>query len=313
MAMIEVRDVVKRYGASVAVGGVSFDVDRGEILGFLGPNGAGKSTTMKIITNFIAPDEGAVRVAGHDIFAEPLQARRRIGYLPENTPLYLEMGVVEFLEYVCDLRGLRGRRRRQRLGEMIDVCGLAPEITKVIGELSKGYRQRVGLAQAMIHDPDVLILDEPTSGLDPNQIADIRALIREIGREKTILLSTHILPEVTTTCTRALIISRGRIAGSGTPDELQRRASGGSLFVTARGPKEAMRAALCEIQDVSDVVVASEPGAGRVRFALKVAAGADPGESVFQLMAARGWPLSELRYEAASLEDVFRQLTTGEA
>ena len=304
--MIEVRDLVKRYGATVAVDGVSFEVDKGEILGFLGPNGAGKTTTMKMLTCFISSDGGSCSVAGHDTFSEPLEAQRRIGYLPESTPLYVEMGIVEYLEFVCELRGVKGEKRRERIAEIVDVCGLKPMITKTIGELSKGYRQRVGLAQAMVHDPDILILDEPTSGLDPNQIVEIRSLIKKIGREKTIVLSTHILSEVTSTCDRAIIINKGRLVAGGTPEELQNRGSGGVLLTTIRGPEGEVAQALGAIDGVLGISSANG------RYELKMKKDVDPSEAVFRLAVDRGWTLTELHFEAASLEDVFRELTIGD-
>jgi ABC-2 type transport system ATP-binding protein len=218
---IAVRNLTKLYGTEKAVNDISFDVKTGEILGFLGPNGAGKTTTMKIITCYMPPTSGMVEVEGLDIAEHSFEVRKKIGYLPEMNPLYLDMNVVEYLEYSARLHGLKGVLLRSRLKEMIDVCGIADVRHKDIGELSKGFRQRVGLAQAMIHDPEVLILDEPTSGLDPNQIVEIRNLIRQLGRAKTVVLSTHILSEVQATCDRVIIINEGTIVADGTLEQLQ--------------------------------------------------------------------------------------------
>jgi ABC-2 type transport system ATP-binding protein len=211
-----VKNLTKRYGSQKAIDSINFRVNQGEVLGFLGPNGAGKSTTMKIITSYLAPTEGDVEVGGYSVTREPEKVKQLIGYLPENNPLYLDMPVIEYLEFSALLQGVSKDKVQSRIREMIKVCGLMGEKHKLIGELSKGYRQRVGLAQAMIHDPQVLILDEPTTGLDPNQIVEIRKLIKEIGREKTVILSTHILPEVEATCDRILIINNGKIVADGT-------------------------------------------------------------------------------------------------
>jgi len=224
--MIEVRDVTKRFGTTVALDSVSFRLDQGEILGFLGPNGAGKSTAMKIITTFLAPDEGAVTVDGIDVLEQPLAVRGRIGYLPENVPLYVDMNVQEYLEFVGRARGLEGPRLKERFGWCVEACGLATELKRPINELSKGYRQRTGLAQALIHDPDILILDEPTSGLDPLQILGIRDLIRSLARQKSIIFSTHILQEVPPVTDRVVIISEGRIVADGKIADLTRQAFG---------------------------------------------------------------------------------------
>lgn len=227
---ITVRNLTKLYGDEKAIDDISFDVKTGEILGFLGPNGAGKTTTMKIITCYMPPSAGTVTVNNCDIANMSMEVRRKIGYLPEMNPLYLDMNVLEYLEYSAQLHKLAKTQIRQRLKEMVDVCGLAGVRHKDIGELSKGYRQRVGLAQAMIHDPEVLILDEPTSGLDPNQIVEIRNLIRKLGSAKTVILSTHILSEVQATCDRVIIINEGKIAADGTPDQLQHEFRGSDII-----------------------------------------------------------------------------------
>ncbi|HTP13080.1 MAG TPA: ATP-binding cassette domain-containing protein, partial [Bacteroidota bacterium] len=227
---IAVRNLTKFYGTEKAVDDISFDVKTGEILGFLGPNGAGKTTTMKVITCYLPPTAGSVEVEGFTVADHSFEVRGKIGYLPELNPLYLDMNVLEYLEYSAQLFGIRNALLRERMGEMIEVCGLGDVRHKDIGELSKGYRQRVGLAQAMIHDPQVLILDEPTSGLDPNQIVEIRALIKELGKEKTVILSTHILSEVQSTCSRVLIINDGKLVADDAPERLQ-AGEGGSIAV----------------------------------------------------------------------------------
>ena len=229
--MIDVRHITKRFGPAIAVRNVTFQVTPGEVVGFLGPNGAGKSTTMKCITCYLAPDEGTITVNGFDVFKDSLAVRRQIGYLPESNPLYPEMGVVEYLQFIADVHGVPVSERKRRIESIIDRVGLTRMRHKDIGELSKGYKQRVGLAQAMVADPPVLILDEPTMGLDPNQIVEIRALIKELGQEKSVILSTHILPEVRMTCGRIIIIAEGRLIGEGTPEELVERARGDQRYI----------------------------------------------------------------------------------
>ena len=309
--MIEVEHLSKNYGATRAVQDISFRVEKGEVVGFLGPNGAGKSTTMRMLTCYIAPDAGTARVAGFDITARPLEVKKRIGYLPENNPLYLEMGVIEYLRFIASMRGIAGTAVRERLRHVLDICGLGAMAAKDVGELSKGFRQRLGLAQALIHDPDVLILDEPTIGLDPHQIIEIRNLIKNIGREKTVILSSHILPEVAATCDRVLIINRGGIVGSGTPEELAALSGGGQAIVAAiRGPRESIEAALKGLPGITDIRWLGEDGSLQ-RFELTAAA--DVSEGVFFLVSSKGWSLSELYRKSINLEDVFMDLTMREA
>jgi ABC-2 type transport system ATP-binding protein len=312
--MIEVDNLTKEYGAFRAVDQVSFKVHRGEVLGFLGPNGAGKSTTMKILTCFLAPTAGRAQVAGCDVFDQSLAVRQHVGYLPEDTPLYKDMTVLEHLEFAANMHGMSGDRVHSRIKEIGGRCGLSDVAGKLVGELSKGYRQRVGLAQAMLHDPDILILDEPTSGLDPNQIAEIRALIKEVGKEKTVILSTHILPEVQATCSRMLIISGGKLVADGTPDELRAREKATSyrLVVEANGTAaDAVKEKLAALSGVSKCQkVAGEDGAHT--FNIDGAATSDLRKSLYRVAVDNKWPLLELTREAASLEDVFRNLTTGE-
>jgi ABC-2 type transport system ATP-binding protein len=293
---------------------VTFTVRRGEVLGFLGPNGAGKSTTMKMLTCYLSPTAGRAVVAGHDVFDESIEVRRRIGYLPEDTPIYRDMTVVEVLQFAAAMRGMDPANIEPRIKEVGNRCGLGDVAGKLVGELSKGYRQRVGLAQAMLHDPDILILDEPTSGLDPNQIVEIRSLIKEIGREKTVILSTHILPEVQATCSRILIISGGKLVADGTPDELRARERGGRYRVVVESngiPKEAIRDRLKSLAGVARCEpLAGEEGAHA--FTIDAAAANDLRKPIFRTAVDNRWTLLELARESASLEDVFRNMTTGE-
>ena len=311
--MIDVEHLSKNYGATRAVQDLSFRVKKGEVIGFLGPNGAGKSTTMRMLTCYISPDAGTARIAGFDITARPLEVKKRIGYLPENNPLYRDMGVIDYLKFIAALRGIAGGRLRERIRHVVDICGLSSMAAKDVGELSKGYRQRLGLAQALIHDPDVLILDEPTIGLDPHQIIEIRHLIKNIGREKTIILSSHILPEVAATCDRVLILNRGSIVGSGTPEELSALSSGGQTITTAiRGPRDRVEAALAAIDAVIEVRHLGED-AGLQRFELLSREADAVSERIFFAVAAGGWSLTELYRKSINLEDVFLDLTMREA
>ncbi len=308
--MIEVQSLSKSFGATRALDNISFTVPTGQIMGFLGPNGAGKSTTMKIITCFMPPTAGQVLVDGLDAHEHSLDVRRKIGYLPENTPLYTEMNVIEYLTFVQRLRSIPVSEHARRNKRMVDLCGLGDVVRKDIGELSKGYRQRVGLAQAIIHEPEILILDEPTVGLDPNQIVEIRALIKELGRAKTLILCTHILSEVEQACDRVLIINRGKIVGDGSPASLRAASQGQDrLFVELRGPSAEVRTALEKLGGASRVVPVEGDGAGR--FVIESAGGRDLREAVFMLAKDRNWVLLELRREAVRLEDVFRELTAG--
>jgi len=309
--MIEVDGISKRFGPIVAVDDVSFNISRGEILGFLGPNGAGKTTTMRILTGYIFPDTGTAKVAGYDIFESPIEVRKHIGYLPENNPLYTDMSVWDYLEFIAQVRDIPKSERRKRIDEVIQICGLESVIYRDIEELSKGYRQRVGLAQCMIHDPDILILDEPTSGLDPNQIVGIRELIKELGREKTVIISTHILPEVSATCNRVIIINRGKIVADGSPDELSDMAKGKlSIFVSLKAQKEDVEAKLSELPWIESFIEASSTEEGALRYKITPSDGDGRTEELFKLAVQNGWIITELYREKATLEDVFRQLTT---
>jgi len=309
--MINVRNLTKTYGETIAVDDISFEVEKGEILGFLGPNGAGKTTTMKIITCFMPPNSGNVTIDGLDVTERSLEIRQKIGYLPEQNPLYYDMDVGDYLHFVAELRGIPKDRHRDRIKNMVEVCGLKEVIGRSIGELSKGYRQRVGLAQAMIHDPEIIILDEPTSGLDPNQIVEIRNLIKEIGKEKTVILSTHILPEVQATCNRAIIIDRGKIVADGALQDLQASFHGlEKLNLEIRAPQNGCAEKLRAIEHVKNVDERTTKGEVR-SFVLEIEKGQDLREQIFDLSVREGWKLLELHREVISLEDVFRQLTRG--
>ena len=304
---ISVQNLTKEYGQQKAVDDISFEVKTGEILGFLGPNGAGKSTTMKIITCFLKPTNGQVSLDGYSIEDDSQEVRRRIGYLPENNPLYLDMSIIDYLRYTAQLQKIEPSRIDERIKEMIDVCGLNNEKHKNIGELSKGYRQRVGLAQALIHDPDVLILDEPTTGLDPNQIVEIRSLIKKIGHEKTVMLSSHILKEVELTCDRILIINKGKLVANGTTEELSRRASGSNrLLLQIQSKDGAAGDALNNLPSVAAVQPADRESG---TWQIDSTAGNDAREDIFRLCVEKNWVILQMTPLQTSLEDIFRELT----
>ena len=312
---IAVRNLTKRYGQEKAVDDISFDVQTGEILGFLGPNGAGKTTTMKMITCYLPPNAGTITVDGLSIESDGLAVRRKIGYLPEHNPLYMDMNVHEYLAYAGGLHGMDAGTLRGRIREMVELCGLGDVRHKDIGELSKGYRQRVGLAQAMVHDPDVLILDEPTSGLDPNQIVEIRTLIRQMGRQKTVIFSTHILSEVQATCDRVVIINAGKIVADGTPEELQHRfRSGEMISVELKADAgDPVRDIMPRLQALGRVQgVTYDGGEGAHRFTVTTEQGSDLRAEVFQLAVRERWTLLELSRRSTSLEEVFHVLTTSD-
>ena len=310
--MIEVKELTKSYGPTVAVNKVSFDAHAGEVLGFLGPNGAGKTTTMRILTCYLSADAGNATVAGYNIFEESIEVRKRIGYLPESAPLYTDMGVIEYLNFMTQVRHLPRSERKERIRAVIDICGLEDVIQKDIGELSKGYRQRLGLAQSLIHDPPILILDEPTSGLDPSQIIEIRNLIRDIGQEKLVLFSTHILPEVSATCSRILIINNGEIVANGSPEELASQAKGEDIVhIAIRGSQEAIEAELNALEFVSQWTHV-ETTDDIVAYQINAAQDSDAAEALFHVVVKNGWSLTELRQESVDLEDVFLNLTDKE-
>lgn len=303
---ITITHLTKQYGAQKAVDDISFEVKKGEILGFLGPNGAGKTTTMKMITTYLLPDAGAISVGGKDVVNDAQDVRKMIGYLPEHNPLYTDMPVINYLEYCASLQHIPKDRIAKQIRRMVDVCGLDLEKHKNIKELSKGYRQRVGLAQAMIHDPEILILDEPTTGLDPNQIVEIRELIKEIGKEKTVILSTHILPEVEATCDRILIINRGKIVADGTADSLRKQSQGKEvLTVTVEdGEADVVEAALREVYTVESL-----DALGDNRYEIISLPDLSSKREVFRCVADRGWVMTEMVATEKKLEDIFRNLT----
>ena len=306
--MIEVRNLSKHYGAVRAVDNISLTVEEGEIVGFLGPNGAGKTTTIRILTCYQPATAGQATIAGHDVFTASMQVRRVVGYLPESCPLYPEMRAREYLDFRAKLRGLDRPARRAAIGRVATRCWITDVINRPIGHLSKGYRQRVGLADALLHNPKVLILDEPTVGLDPAQIRETRSLIRELAQEHTVMLSSHILPEVQATCQRIIIIHRGKIVASGTPDELRQRVTGGSrLIAELKGPEADVRTGLSKLAGVKDIDIASSNGWTRVALSTSN----DLREAVYTLSTERGWPIRELRREVASLEDFFVKVVAG--
>jgi ABC-2 type transport system ATP-binding protein len=306
--MIKVEHLTKRYAGHTAIKDLSFEVGKGEIMGFLGPNGAGKTTTMRILASFMPPTSGRATIAGFDIFRQSLQARSHLGYMPENVPLYNDMRVTEYLDYRAALKGVPHRRISERVGDVKELCGVKDVEKKLIGNLSKGYRQRVGLADALLHEPDLLILDEPTIGLDPNQIRQVRELIRNLGKQHTILLSTHILPEVEMTCSRVIIIHKGRIEACDTPENLlgQIRQAGG-VVIEAKVGSDNGAEELKKITGVRDVTTGSD-GDWKI-FSLRVESGADVREEIFRLATARRWSVRELSQRRATLEDVFVEIT----
>lgn len=312
--MIEVKNLFKSYGSTKAVDDISFTINKGEIVGLLGPNGAGKTTAMRILTCYISPDSGEASIGGYSILNQSLDVRRIIGYLPEAAPLYQEMNVVDYLGFIADIHGL-GVKKKSRIEEMIDVTALNEVVFKDIHELSKGFRQRVGLATAMIHDPDYLVLDEPTTGLDPNQIVEIRNLIREIGhdRNKCIILSTHILPEVEATCDRAIIIDEGKIIAEGTTTELSGFARGSDVYqIGIIGNANIVESALKSHGKIADFNLREELGENRLLYDITSNSDQDISEEIFDIAVKSGFKLTRLTRKTASLEDVFRTLTTKE-
>lgn len=306
--MIKVENLTKRYAGQTAVQDLNFEVDRGEIMGFLGPNGAGKTTTMRILAGFMPPTSGRASIAGFDVFEKSLQARAHLGYMPENVPLYSDMRVTEYLNYRAALKSVPHRRISERVGDVKELCGLKDVERKLIGTLSKGYRQRVGLADALLAEPDLLILDEPTIGLDPNQIRQVRELIKNLGKQHTILLSTHILPEVEMTCSRVIIVHKGRIEACDTPDNLLGKVrQAGGVELEAKVGNDNGEEQLRKIPGVRDVITEGEND--WKKFSLRVESGADVREEVFRLAIERRWTVRELTQRRGTLEDVFVELT----
>jgi ABC-2 type transport system ATP-binding protein len=310
--VIEVQHLTKRYGPVTAVDDVSFRVERGEILGFLGPNGAGKTTTMRVLTGYMPPTEGRAIVAGFDVLDQPIEAKRRTGYLPETPPLYPDMTVRDYLDFVARIKGVPRHERKTRVAAVMERTRVADMARRHCGKLSKGYRQRVGLAQALLHNPDVLILDEPTAGLDPKQIIETRQLIKELAGDHTIILSTHILPEVSQTCQRVVIINRGRVVAVDTPDNLTARLRGSeSMYLQVDGLGADVKAALERVPGVTRVSVADSRGS-ITGFEIDSATGCDVRRELASTIVARGWGLLELRPMRMSLEEIFLSLTTEE-
>lgn len=307
---ITVENLTKQYGPQKAVDTISFEVKTGEILGFLGPNGAGKTTTMKILTCFMAPTEGDVKVGDYSIHDHQEEIKTKIGYLPENNPLYYDMPVLEYLSYTAQLQGVLRENIKDKIIEMVQVCGLDDEKHKKIGELSKGYRQRVGLAQAMIHNPEILIFDEPTSGLDPNQIIEIRNLIKRIGRQKTVILSTHILPEVEAICDRILIINKGKIVADGTPDTLRKQAQGEEMLRIKIEDETNKDSIFDGLRTIDSVGMIDPVADADNTYVIQSKSGQSSRRAIFQMCVQKNWTLTEMTPIETKLEDIFRDLTT---
>jgi len=312
--MIEVDGLTKRYGRQTAVDGISFKVQKGEILGFLGPNGAGKTTTMRILTCYLPPTEGTARVGGYDVFESPIEVKKRVGYLPETPPLYPDMDVFTFLDFVAKVKGVPAKDRKSKIDDAMEKTRVGDVRTKLIGRLSKGYRQRVGLAQAILHNPDVLILDEPTAGLDPKQIIETRELIKGLGGDHTIILSTHILPEVSMTCGRVVIINKGRVVAEDTPENLTHRLRGaGALRLEARGVTGAIFDAIRTVPGVASIRQKGDGGTDIVAFEIEAEAGKDVRAELARAVVQKGFDLLGLSQVGMSLEEIFLHLTTTDA
>lgn len=308
--MIEIKNLTKKFGTNTVLNDLNFSVKKGEILGFLGPNGAGKTTTMKIITSFWGATDGDIVIDGLSVSSHSLETRKKIGYLPETVPLYEDMKVYEYLKFVAEIRGIAREDVKKRIKEVVESCGLTKVIKRPIEELSKGYRQRVGLAQAIIHEPDILILDEPTTGLDPNQIVEIRDLIKKIGKEKTIIFSTHILSEVSATCDRVIIINNGKIVGEGSPSDLMQKAGTKEIiYAKIKGYKEDILGKLKSMENVIDVEVKDKEGENIYGYEIEGKHGVDLREQLSTAVMNNGWSILEFNKKSVSLEDVFRELT----
>ncbi|MDY7033326.1 MAG: ATP-binding cassette domain-containing protein [Thermodesulfobacteriota bacterium] len=311
--MIQVENLTKYYGHIPAIKGVTFTVEKGEILGFLGPNGAGKTTTMRILSCFMPATEGTAKVAGYDVFEDSLEVRKRIGYQPENVPLYKDMPVLAYLNFVAEVRGVERRERKAKVDKVMDECGIREVSGKLIGNLSKGYRQRVGIAQALVHDPEILILDEPTIGLDPRQIHGIRGLIKNLAGERTIILSTHILPEVSMTCQRVIIINEGELVAVDSPENLTARLQKATqTFIEVEGPSDSVIQELQSIQGVTNVEKKDSRSDNTSTYSVDSTVGKDIRRELFKTIANKGWILTEMRQMGMSLEDIFIKLVTEE-
>jgi ABC-2 type transport system ATP-binding protein len=312
--LIEVQDLTKTFGERTAVDHISFAVNKGEILGFLGPNGAGKTTTMRMLTSFMPATSGTARIAGFDVFDNSLEVRRHIGYLPENPPVYPDMTVESYLDFVARIKGVPSEKRAQRVTDALEKTNITDKRDELIKRLSRGYKQRVGLAQALVHDPDVIILDEPTVGLDPKQIIEVRHLIKNLAGSHTIVLSTHILPEVSMTCDRMVIINKGKIAAVDTPQNLTSQLKGGQrIRVEVQASEQPLREVLAQIPGASRVQIEAAPLTGHVLATIEAAEGKDIRSAIAARIVEKGWPLFELKGVSLSLEDIFLELTTDDA
>jgi ABC-2 type transport system ATP-binding protein len=312
--LIEVQDLTKAYGAVTAVDHVSFTVNKGEILGFLGPNGAGKTTTMRILTGYMPATSGTAKIAGFDVFGDSMEVRRHIGYLPETPPVYPDMTVEDYLDFVSRIKNVPADKRAARVTEAMQKTNLEDRRAQLIKRLSRGYKQRVGIAQALVHDPDVIILDEPTVGLDPKQIIEVRNLIKGLAGNHTIILSTHILPEVSMTCDRVVIINKGKIAAVDTPQNLTSQLKGGQkIRIEVQAPEKALRDALTQVSGTTRVETEQLPADGHLVAIVETAQGADIRSAIAAKIVQNGWPLFELRGVSLSLEEIFLELTTDDA
>lgn len=308
--MIEIKNLTKKFGNTTVLDNISLSVNKGEVLGLLGPNGAGKTTTMKILTSYWIPTSGSVVIDNIDVAENSLESRRKIGYLPENVPLYEDALVIEYLKIIAQIRGIEKSELSKRISEVAEVCGLSKVLRRPIDELSKGYRQRVGLAQAIIHNPEVLILDEPTTGLDPNQIVEIRELIKRIGQEKTVIFSTHILSEVSATCDRVVIINNGKIVKEGTPDDLAKISGvGESIYIKIKGFKEEVLNKLNQVERIKEVKIVDRESERIIGYEVIPVEGADIREYLSVLIIHSGWAILEMTPKKNTLENVFRELT----
>lgn len=306
--MIYVENLTRKYGELVAVDDISFNINQSEVVGFLGPNAAGKTTTMKILTCYLPPTNGEVKIAGYDVSKDSMEIRKITGYLPENNPLYEELTVFESLNYIGKLHGLHTQRLKKRISDVVDICGLQDVFTKEVAILSKGYKQRLGFAQAILHDPQILIMDEPTSGLDPNQVREIRNLIKELKKEKTVILSTHILPEVQASCDRAIIIHKGKIVADGTIQQLQDMAyEKTKLSVTIKGDKNLIYETFNKFEEIKNLIIKTLNGECIVE--IELSKGVDIREKIFETCVSNKWILLEMFQEKATLEEIFRLLT----
>jgi ABC-2 type transport system ATP-binding protein len=312
--LIEVQDLTKTFGERIAVDHISFAVNKGEILGFLGPNGAGKTTTMRMLTSFMPATSGTARIAGFDVFDDSLEVRRHIGYLPENPPVYPDMTVESYLDFVARIKGVPAEKRGQSVTDALEKTNITDKRDELIKRLSRGYKQRVGLAQALVHDPDVIILDEPTVGLDPKQIIEVRHLIKNLAGNHTIVLSTHILPEVSMTCDRVVIINKGKIAAVDTPQNLTSQLKGGQrIRVEVQASEQPLREVLTQIPGASRVRIEAAQAKGHVLATIEAAEGKDIRSAIAAGIVEKGWPLFELKGVSFSLEDIFLELTTDDA